>query len=188
MRCVVCAGAMIFPILALFLLPACVHASTWIKESVWLLQPDPNGGYSVLPGRDARGPAGGLSSTSCTTATCTRTGSLPTPHGSPRGTMSPAASFGKGALAAGLLGLGARALPWLTVGAAAYEWYKAANLTVQPDGVITQEQGGYSLTSEVWMTSPTGEDKYGSRQSACTAAANVLNTSDAAYWANYPAY
>lgn len=173
MRCVMGAGAMIFRILALFLFPAFVHASTWTKETGWLLQPDPNGGYSVLPGST---PAGGPMTTTCTTSSCTRAGSLPTPHGAPRGTMVPSAGFGKSALAAGVLGLGARLLPWVSVGYGIYDWLKAADITVADDGFLAPDSS-YSLQSSYYCLAgynngcdkPFPADRYSSEDAAVSA-------------------
>lgn len=127
-----------FIALLLLLVVGSVRASTWTKETGWLLQPDPNGGYSVLPG----GSSSGSHSTSCTSSTCTRSGSLPTPHGNPRGTLTPSTGFSKGALAAGVLGLGGRVLPWLSLGYGIYDWYKSAGLDHDPEQGTMVTGGG----------------------------------------------
>lgn len=130
------------------------------------MKPDPSGTYTVLPG------AGGTSghTSTCTAAACTRSGTLPTPHGNPRGTMVPSATFPKGAIGAGALALGSRLLPWLSTGYALYDWFKDAGIAIDPaTGGFTEIQGGTTSVSSYWSVSESGSSRFGSADAFCSA-------------------
>lgn len=160
-------------------------AATWRDGGGWNAAPVSQGSdgvWSVLP--DMSSPNNGHVTT-CTTSSCTRTGSLPAPvgRGSPR--LSPSAVFPKAALVTGALALGGRVLPWLTVGKGLYDWYQAAGVNVQPDGDPTETSGG-TVTGTGWWTSasPVGSvtttARYASGEAVCAAVRQATYDSMAA--------
>lgn len=114
----------------------CAHAADWAKETGWKLTPDRDGVWRVLP----ENVPGQRHETICTSSACTRAGSIPTPVGSPRGTINPLATIPKSSIAAGALALGGRVIPWLSIGMGLYDWYKAA-------GIDYDEASGFSSSS-----------------------------------------
>lgn len=132
-------------LLALGLVFNISHATTWRSDTGWKLEPASDGVYSALP--DTR--PGQSHTTSCTSASCTRTSSLPTRYGSPPATVNPAARFPLGAIANGVLGLGNLAAAY-NAGYALGEWLRNA-------GVRPAEGGGY----ETQEAPPLGDYGYG---------------------------
>lgn len=133
----------LFVLCLMFAAPA--FASTWRDGGGWKVPPmgaGPDGIYQVLPEPNS---PNNQHVTTCTSSSCTRTGSLPAPvgRGSPR--LSPSAAFPKAALVTGALALGRNLLPWLVTGKALYDWYRSANMTAHPE---TGEPGELSGAQE----------------------------------------
>lgn len=138
------------------LLPLCLiiaspsFAATWRDGGGWNAAPVSQGSdgvWSVLP--DMSSPNNGHVTT-CTTSSCTRTGSLPAPVGGGNGRILPSAGFGKGAVVAGALALGSRAFPWLSVGMGLYDWFNQAGLTADPQtGALGEISGAQAVAPSV---------------------------------------
>ncbi|NBD21955.1 hypothetical protein GTZ97_14940 [Aquabacterium fontiphilum] len=145
-----------------------IASTTWVRETGWVLQPNGSGVYEVLP-QDGRG---GQHTTTCTTTSCQRTGSVAGPLGNPKPTLAPTATFDKAALARGAVNLGTRALPWLTLGYGLYDWYTSAG--IQQSGDVVTGAEPYSpavLGSGTWTfeEAPNKTLGYGTRDAACVA-------------------
>lgn len=150
-------------------------ASTWKDGGGWSAAPvfpGNDGVWTVLP--DTSSPHNGHVTT-CTTSSCTRTGSLPAPVGGGSGRLSPSAGFGKGAIAAGALALGGRVLPWLTAGKALYDWFDAAGVRYGDDGIVevrSEPTPSSELGSGSWRGNPPVPQTqlgYGTPLDACKA-------------------
>lgn len=156
-------------LLAALLWPAAAQATTtWVRDTGWVLQPNSNGVYEVLP-QDGRG---GQHTTTCTPASCQRTGSVTGPLGNPKPTLSPYANFDKAALARGALNLGTRALPWLSLGYGLYDWYTSAGIQQSADGLTGADPYNPAVFGSGIYQFNTQPDKrlgYGTRDAACQA-------------------
>lgn len=157
------------PFLASLFWPTAAQATaTWVRDTGWVLQPNGSGVYEVLP-RDGRG---GQHTTTCTSASCQRTGSVAGPVGNPKPTLSPYATFDKAAVARGAINLGSRALPWLSVGYGLYDWYTSAGLSQDGDTVSGSDPYTPSVLGSgiyTWGEAPNKTLGYGTRDAACVA-------------------
>lgn len=171
MRCFVGACAMIARVLLMFCcLPVFAHAATWKNETGWKLQPAADGVYSALP--DTR--PGQTHTTSCTSAACTRSSSLPTRYGSPPASVSPSARFPIGAIANGVLGLSNLAAAY-NAGYALGDWLR--NAGVRPadgGGFETQDApplGDYGYGGGTWNATNQDPSRpgYSTAENACQA-------------------
>jgi hypothetical protein len=141
-------------------------ASTWTKDTGWLLKSGPDNVYQVLPGPGGSPPV----SAACSGGNCTLGGAPRLPF-NPSPTLTTGAPFTKGAVISGVAGLAGRLLPWVAVGTALYDWLHDAGIQPSADGSEFQEPNGqqspssqtYSVTYGVYP-----KPKYSTAVGACT--------------------
>lgn len=160
-----------------------VHAATWTKDTGWELKPSSDGIYDVVPGEPSANKPTGVT---CTSGNCTATKPTPLPKVNPPSSFNPSSGFSKVGIA---LGLASRLGPWLTVGMAAYNWLNDARVRSEPDGSISQEVGGTSLSSSSWggISSDSSTSRYSSSLAACQAGVASVNASNAPYYRSFSA-